>query len=104
LFKYGFRIPMILVVVALISAVAGAAEDPSKWFTKNDYFNFEFVSDPQISPDGNRIIYVRSFADIKTDQFYSNLWIINFDGTGRRTLAVPRAGRPSATQSVRRYA
>lgn len=51
-----------------------------------DIFNMEFVSDPQISPDGKQIIYVRNFKDVMTDRNLSNLWIINFDGTGNRAL------------------
>ncbi|MFC1558315.1 prolyl oligopeptidase family serine peptidase [candidate division KSB1 bacterium] len=51
-----------------------------------DIFNLEFVSDPQISPDGDKIIYVRQFSDIMTDKRHSNLWIIDFDGTEHRPL------------------
>ena len=51
-----------------------------------DIFNMEFVSDPQISPDGSRIIYVRNFKDVMTDRNLSNLWIINYDGTKNRPL------------------
>lgn len=51
-----------------------------------DIFNMEFVSDPQISPDGTKIIYVRNFKDIMTDKNLSNLWIINYDGTQNRPL------------------
>lgn len=51
-----------------------------------DIFNMEFVSDPQISPDGSKIIYVRNFKDIMTDKNLSNLWIVNFDGSQNRPL------------------
>ncbi len=51
-----------------------------------DLFNMEFVSDPQISPDGSKIIYVRNFKDVMTDKNLSNLWIINFDGSNNRPL------------------
>jgi dipeptidyl aminopeptidase/acylaminoacyl peptidase len=54
--------------------------------TVNDIFNLELATDPQISPDGRRIIYVRQFADIMGDKRCSNLWIINFDGTDHRPL------------------
>ena len=54
--------------------------------TINDIFNLELATDPQISPDGRRVIYVRQFADIMTDKRCSNLWIINFDGTDHRPL------------------
>jgi len=51
-----------------------------------DVFNLEYISDPQISPDGNKIIYVRNYMDVMTDKNLSNLWIINFDGTENRPL------------------
>jgi len=54
--------------------------------TVNDVFNIEFATDPQISPDGRKIIYVRQFSEIMNDQRHSNLWIINSDGTDHRPL------------------
>ena len=51
-----------------------------------DLFDLEYVSDPQISPDGSKIIYVRNFKDIMTDSDLSNLWIVNFDGSQNRPL------------------
>lgn len=51
-----------------------------------DYFNLEYVSDPQVSPDGTKIAYLRNFKDVLTDRHYSNIWIINSDGTQNRPL------------------
>ena len=51
-----------------------------------DVFEMEHASDPQISPDGSRVVYVRNFADLNSDQRYSNLWLINTDGSGHRAL------------------
>ncbi len=51
-----------------------------------DVFDMEYVSNVQISPNGDQIIYVRTFMDIMTDKYYSNLWIINSDGTNKRQL------------------
>lgn len=51
-----------------------------------DVFNLEYISDPQISPDGNRIIYVRNFKDVMTDRNLSNLWMVNTDGSQNRPL------------------
>lgn len=51
-----------------------------------DIFDYEYVSDPQISPDGKKIIYVRNFKDIMTDRNLSNLWIVNPDGSQNRPL------------------
>jgi acylaminoacyl-peptidase len=62
------------------------AHESSDVFTLKDYFNLESVREVQISPDGTKVLYVRQFADIMTDKRYSNLWIINFDGTDHRPL------------------
>jgi acylaminoacyl-peptidase len=51
-----------------------------------DEFQIQRPTDPQISPDGKKIVYVRLFADSMTDKRYSNLWIINSDGTDHRPL------------------
>lgn len=51
-----------------------------------DVFKMEYASDPQISPDGSKIIYVRNFMDIMTDRHRSNLWIIDFDGSDHRAV------------------
>ncbi len=59
---------------------------PSDIFEPLDIFDIEMVSDPQISPDGQRVVYVRNFKDIMTDGNRSNLWIINVDGSGNRPL------------------
>src|SRR5580704_4126030 len=58
-----------------------------KTLTVQDVFNLQLATDPQISPDGRRIVYVRRFSDIMTDQRHSNLWIINADGTDHRPLS-----------------
>jgi acylaminoacyl-peptidase len=57
-----------------------------------DIFEMEGVSDPQISPNGSKILYVRSGSDIMTDKRYSNIWIINFDGTNNRPLTSGQNG------------
>jgi acylaminoacyl-peptidase len=65
-------------------ALAGA---PSDRLSIEDIFNLELASDPQISPDGTRVVYVRQFADIMTDQRRSNLWMVSFDGKDHRPLS-----------------
>src|SRR6202521_147338 len=62
------------------------AQDSSHTFTAMDEFQLQVATDPQISPDGKKIAYVRRFADPMTDKLYSNLWIINTDGTDHRPL------------------
>mgnify|MGYP001158692747 FL=1 len=51
-----------------------------------DIFKLQYVSNPQISPDGNSILYERNFKDIMTDSNYSNIWIVNYDGSNSRPI------------------
>jgi dipeptidyl aminopeptidase/acylaminoacyl peptidase len=64
-----------------------AAQDSSHTLTVMDEFQIQTAIDPQISPDGKKIVYVRRFADPMTDKRYSNLWIINADGTDHRPIS-----------------
>ena len=57
-----------------------------------DIFEMEGVSDPQISPDGSQILYVRSGSDVMKDKRYSNIWIINFNGSDNRPLTSGQNG------------
>ncbi|MGB0863618.1 MAG: prolyl oligopeptidase family serine peptidase [Saprospiraceae bacterium] len=50
-------------------------------FTSMDVFELEWVTSPQISPDGNKIVYERRGMDLMKDSRTSSLWIINADGT-----------------------
>jgi acylaminoacyl-peptidase len=71
----------------LASSSAAAAEEPDDdRFHPLDVFQLEHASDPRISPDGQRVVYVRNFMDIMKDRRRSNLWIINSDGTDHRPL------------------
>ena len=51
-----------------------------------DIFQLEYASSPQISPDGQWVVYVREFFDVMTDRRYSNLWQIKADGTDHRPI------------------
>ncbi|SFO03485.1 acylaminoacyl-peptidase [Algoriphagus ornithinivorans] len=51
-----------------------------------DVFDMEYVTEPSISPDGSKVVYVRNFKDIMTDRDYSNLWIVNSDGSQNRPI------------------
>jgi len=77
-------------------AVAG--EQPGV-ITAKDVFDFEFISDPQISPNGKKIVYVRGFADIMSDRWCYNLWTINFDGSRNRPLTTGKYNDSSARWS-----
>src|SRR5262245_29929096 len=78
------RIAAVTALVLLAPTPATAAGKAR--FKAEDVFKLEFASDPQVSPDGKRVIYVRNFLDIMKDRRRSNLWIVNTDGTHHQAL------------------
>ena len=50
------------------------------------YLDMESVSDPRISPDGERIVHTRGWVDKQADRRESSLWIMNADGSRARHL------------------
>tara|TARA_B100001939_G_scaffold84636_1_gene72309 strand:+ start:102 stop:2117 length:2016 start_codon:yes stop_codon:yes gene_type:complete len=55
-------------------------------FKPIDVFDLEYVSNTQISADGKKVIYQRNFNDIMTDESFSNIWLINYDGSESRPI------------------
>lgn len=74
------------VVAAVALLCSFAAAQSGSPLRVEDIFELQLAADPQISPDGKRIVYVRRFADIMADRRRSNLWVVNFDGSGHRPL------------------
>jgi acylaminoacyl-peptidase len=72
--------------VPALSSPELTAEPSTKRLGVEDIFQLRTVADPQISPDGKRIVYVVNFAEPQADTRYSSLWTINFDGTGNRPV------------------
>ena len=75
--------------ILLVAATQLTAQEvPSANRLTNDhYFEWERVSNAQISPDGAHIVYTRQQANKVDDRWDSSLWIINVDGSRNRFLA-----------------
>jgi len=72
-------------LVFMLFLFTGMAQQKSP-LELTDIFNLEYVSEPQISPDGSQVVYIRNFKDIMTDRNLSNLWLVNADGSNNRPL------------------
>ncbi len=55
-------------------------------FDRMDVFELEWVSNPQISPDGELIVYVRNGMDVMADDKTARLWLVNADGSDNVAL------------------
>jgi dipeptidyl aminopeptidase/acylaminoacyl peptidase len=53
-----------------------------------DWWQWETVADPRLSPDGTQIVYTRTWFDAIEDRPRSELWLMDSDGGRQRQLAV----------------
>lgn len=74
-----------LLMLATLGVASADGLDDTK-FELIDVFQLEYADDPQISPNGEKVVYVRSFMDIMEDRRRSNLWIVDIDGSDHRPL------------------
>ena len=70
-------LPVFLIVFGL--AVSVSAQRRS--ISETDLFKFVWVADPQISPDGSQVAFVRVSVDEKKDQYDTSIWIAKADGS-----------------------
>jgi dipeptidyl aminopeptidase/acylaminoacyl peptidase len=65
-------------VFAAPHALPAAAKRP---ITETDMFKFVWTADPQISPDGKQVVYVRVTVNEKKEGYDTALWIAPADGS-----------------------
>lgn len=80
-----------LIIMAAGTVAAAPAEAPSHMFQGRDIFSLQCVTDPQISPDGHAIAYVRQTYEIMTDHPRRSIWLVDTD-TGAQTPLAAGAG------------
>lgn len=75
-------------LAAALAVLPAAADEtaPSKRFTAERVFDMEYASDPQISPDGKTIVYVRRSMDKLTDRDTGSLWTLDVASGDHRPL------------------
>jgi len=76
----------IRVFALVMGIVAISSTTAAEIFVNTDVFELEIASDPQISPDGSQVAYVRRSNDIMTDRARSNIWIVSSNGRSHRPL------------------
>jgi dipeptidyl aminopeptidase/acylaminoacyl peptidase len=69
-----------------VAAAAAAQDTDTKKISLEMYLDLESVSGPQISPDGERIVYTRGWVDKMNDSRESSIWIMNSDGSRNHFL------------------
>jgi Tol biopolymer transport system component len=82
-------------LLALSVASTGLAQTVKPAFKPMDVFELQWVADPEVSPDGRNIAYVRMGYDVKTDRARGTVWLVGVDGKNERPLSgAPTSGSP----------
>jgi hypothetical protein len=73
-------------ILIFANSTAVAAEDAStragskRAITEKDLFNFVWIADPQISPDGARTLFTRVITDEKRTGYETSIWMVATSG------------------------
>jgi len=74
-------------ILALIIATSLAAQNSSpqasgakRAITEKDLFNFVWIGDPQVSPDGSRAVFTRVVTDEKHTGYETSIWMVATSG------------------------
>jgi len=75
----------VLIVVSSIALLAGMAIAEKRAITEKDLFQFQWIGDPRISPDGSQVVFVRVVVGEK-QQYETSLWSVPTSGGELRKL------------------
>ncbi len=72
--------------LAVLMVAVSPLPAQSHLLTVDRYLDLERVATPKASPDGNRIVFSRSYIDQSRDAWSSMLWVMDADGGRTRPL------------------
>ncbi len=70
----------VAVLVCVGLAAPGRAEEKLRPMTVDDVMKVRYITDVALSPDGERIAYVISEADLKQGRYNTDVWLLPFAG------------------------
>ncbi len=80
-----------LVAIAALYLTAESQAQERHAFSVHDLLAMERISDPQVSPDGETIVFVRRTTDLETNRGRTDLWLVQVDGSNLRQLTTDAA-------------
>ena len=71
---------VVVLAVLALSCVFSLAQN-KRFITDKDLFRFQWIGDPQVSPDGSRVVFVRVTVNEKKDGYDTALWTVATSGS-----------------------
>lgn len=68
---------VLLLVLITVTLLVSPALAQKRNITEKDLFNFVWLADPRISPDGSRIAFVRITVNEKKDNYNTSIWTVS---------------------------
>src|SRR5215831_18987263 len=72
---------VVVCLVFTVIAVLGQQGGARRGITPEDYFSFEFINDPNISPDGKFVAFALTKIDRAQNRRNSAIWLVPVDGS-----------------------
>jgi dipeptidyl aminopeptidase/acylaminoacyl peptidase len=73
-----FRSCLVVLSIFVLACAAQAAEKRN--ITEKDLFDFVWIGDAQVSPDGTRVAFVRVTVNEKKEGYNTSIWTVSTDG------------------------
>ncbi|HLE62011.1 MAG TPA: S9 family peptidase [Pyrinomonadaceae bacterium] len=64
-------------VLLILLVLVGTVEAQKRSITETDQFNFVWIADPQITPDGSRVAFVKVTVNEKKDGYNTAIWTVS---------------------------
>jgi len=74
------RLVLLCLLFSFVAAITGFAAD-KRLITEKDLFDFVWIGDAQVSPDGSRVVFVRVTVNEKKEGYNTSVWMVSTSGT-----------------------
>jgi dipeptidyl aminopeptidase/acylaminoacyl peptidase len=83
--RFGLRHSFVIrhlsfVIILVFTAATNSALGQKRTITEKDLFDFVWIGDPQISPDGSRVAFVRVTVNEKKEGYNTSIWSVPITG------------------------
>jgi dipeptidyl aminopeptidase/acylaminoacyl peptidase len=76
------RFSAIIVALAIVTSISAQNSSPAKRpITEKDLFDFVWIANPQLAPDGSRVAFTRVVVDEKRTGYETSIWTVATSGS-----------------------